>query len=583
MKTYETVESKNINKLVVVQLRGTALTPREYKECTDTEMFDAMKMRMLAHPTIANGENICFELLGSEDKLNHYLAATDLTLCRDGLTDPLLQDRIGGYRVWDTRGDIFNNTAYYTYYDLKSIFDKIPTENAVILDIRIVATGRDGSRNVVTSYHEAGDISILKKLTELLNDDAYNSIIQAVNNIFNKKSVVLPEVSAIVKDYYNKVSEAVKDKLDNLPVFTSTANINDYNEYMKFDRDLKFYSYEKDLLRCIINAIDETQIRDASTEESRNSIVSNVLYAHNVPHHLWQSYIRSEYNYSGIFDTSTIYLDPNAEFNVNDYLELLKYMSGLYCEYIDTPTDIGRVMDRYGIPCTTTEHVRNRLSNLMYGVLALKTKEFFKSIDLIKEFRDIVDKKLAKHKDPGINMSSCTMENISSFVEARFNRMDILSVILTSCDYYIGIYNKYKDKEFIPVAIASGCASEFMRGLSEVSVFLAKICKYLGNGDMYKGLNPILKEMETCKIRKTVEPNNIPSDFMGSYAGEIVMNDPSRTDIIDVMSKVVMVSELCWRLGNNETASIVNKMIYKKEFLDKVKDAVHQSNTDCTK
>lgn len=582
MKNYNVLEAKNINKLVVVTLHGTVSSIGRYDSDTGALIPETFMSMPIGTPSLSNGENVRVELLGNGDRSNHYISTIDTILCKPDSSDPELEKRTRGYSIWDTRADIFVKD-HVSYDESKALFDKIPSENGVILDIRVVVTGTKDSNKVVTSYRDAGDISVLEKLTEYLNDDAYNSIIQAVNNIFNKKNIVLPEVSAIIKDYYNKVSEATKSKLDNFPVFDTNVTIDNYSDYVKFDRDLKYRSFEKDLLRCIISAIDEMQIRDAVTEDSRTNTVTNMLYAYTITHHMWQTYVRSVYSYSGIFDTNNIYIDPNADFDINEYLEFLKYMRDLYCEYTSTGDDFPVGMSELAVPCTTTERVRIKLSELIYGVLALKTKEFFKSIDIVKEFRDAVEKKLEKHKEPGINMSSCTMDNISSFIEARFNRMDALTTILISCDYYIDLYNKYNHKDFIPVDIASGRASKYMTGFSELSVFLAKICRHLGNGDMYKGLNPILKNMETYKLGKTVDTDNIPNQFIGSYASEILLNDPNRTDVADVMFKAAMISDLCWRVGNNQNIDIMNRLTFKKEFLDKVEEVINQVNVDCNK
>lgn len=302
------------------------------------------------------------------------------------------------------------------------------------------------------------------------------------------------------------------------PEFKSDANINIYGDYVIFNRDLKYYSFEKDLLRCIVNAIDELKIRNDVTNNSRDNFVRHLLYVDGTPYHAWYNAIRN--GYSGIFDVNNVYIDPNVEFNVDEFLDHMNYECDVYCEYVDSSNEY--TIDKYhrSIPCTTTDRAVTKLSNLSYDILSFKTSEFFKSIGIVKEFRDVVEKKLAKHKEPGINMTSCTMDNISSFVEARFNRMDILNAVLLSCNYYIDIYNRYNHKEFIPIGVATGNGSNYRGGLSELGIFFAKISKFIGNGDMYKGLNPILKELEMNKISQTVDYNHIPRDFMDLMLGK---------------------------------------------------------------
>lgn len=57
------------------------------------------------------------------------------------------------------------------------------------------------------------------------------------------------------------------------------------------------------------------------------------------------------------------------------------------------------------------------------------------------------------------------------------------------------------------------------------------------------------------------------------------MNNPSRTDIADIMAMSTMITTLYTKMNSDVISDAVHRLAFKKEFLDKVKEFAKQVNT----
>lgn len=258
---------------------------------------------------------------------------------------------------------------------------------------------------------------------------------------------------------------------------------------------------------------------------------------------------RPRWNYDYIATPAVQLIKPRFVFNLdldmNSVFSILESAGGFinaYFEEDDYETDVYNVNSR-----TAAEHVRVLTNN----IIQYRVEDFCTYLSQVIELKKQLEEKLARHEARKMDFSSCTIDNVTNYVEDRLARIDFLTRLVETLTGYITFCGVMKEtgEEYVSVSdimnpeyrskyrVFGGFASgdvellNIINPIMVVSLMLHYIDKVDGE-DYNTKFNAILRAVTANKNRS----------IRGSYASKDYENAPQIS--IDIITECIRAIDM---------------------------------------